>query len=66
MVLAYASVSTVSPFPALALLIFGALCAVAILMLVAILQQEKCVLYLFIIYFILPFVLYKDISTNLQ
>lgn len=56
MVLACASVSTVSPFPALALLIFGALCAVAVLMLVAVLQQEKCVLYLFLI----PFVLYKD------
>uniref|UniRef100_H2U7S7 Growth hormone receptor b n=1 Tax=Takifugu rubripes TaxID=31033 RepID=H2U7S7_TAKRU len=33
--------SKVSHFPALALLIFGALCVVAILMLVAILQQEK-------------------------
>lgn len=42
-VLAYASLFTVSHFPLLALLIFGALCIVAILMLVAILQQEKYV-----------------------
>lgn len=43
MVLVYASLFTVSHFPVLALLIVGAFCVLAILMLVAIIQQEKYV-----------------------
>lgn len=44
MMSACVSLFTESHFPAVALLIFGTLCVVAILLLVAILQQEKYVL----------------------